>query len=116
MTLGPILLFLAYTENTKGKIAKFIGVYGKVPFFYYILHLYIIHTLALLLAWFTNFGWQKMIITGWVTESSELKGYGLNLVYVYIIWIGVVLLLYPLCKKFSAYKLNHKEKKWLSYL
>lgn len=116
MTLGPILLFLAYTENTKGKIAKFIGVYGKVPFLYYILHLYIIHTLALLLAWFTNFGWQKMIITGWVTESSELKGYGLNLVYVYIIWIGVVLLLYPLCKKFSAYKLNHKEKKWLSYL
>ncbi|WP_339628393.1 heparan-alpha-glucosaminide N-acetyltransferase domain-containing protein [uncultured Maribacter sp.] len=116
MTLGPILLFLAYTENTKGKIAKFISVYGKVPFFYYILHLYIIHTLALLLAWFTNFGWQKMIITGWVTESSELKGYGLNLVYVYIIWIGVVLMLYPLCKKFSTYKLNHKEKKWLSYL
>ncbi|MCX2679890.1 heparan-alpha-glucosaminide N-acetyltransferase domain-containing protein [Galbibacter sp. EGI 63066] len=116
MTLGPVFLILAYTENAKGKIVNFLCVFGKVPFFYYIIHLYIIHTLALLLAWLTDFGWQKMIITGWVTESSKLKGYGLNLVCVYLIWIGIILLLYPMCKKFSLYKLNHKEKKWLSYL
>lgn len=116
MTFGPILLILAYTENVKGKTVKFISVFGKVPFFYYILHLYLIHILALFLAWFTGFGWRKMIITGWVTESPNLDGYGLSLVYVYLIWIVVVLVLYPLCKKFGNYKLNNKDKKWLSYL
>ncbi|MDY2586934.1 DUF1624 domain-containing protein [Winogradskyella aquimaris] len=116
MTLGPILLILAYTENVKGKTVKFISVFGKVPFFYYILHLYVIHILALFLAWFTGFGWRKMIIKGWVTESPNLDGYGLNLVYVYLIWIVIILMLYPLCKKFGNYKLNNKDKKWLSYL
>lgn len=116
MTLGPILLVLAYTENVKGKIVKFISVFGTVPFFYYIIHIFLIHSLALLFAWYTGFGWQKMIIKGWVTDSSELKGYGLNLGYVYLIWIGIILILYPMCKKFSSYKLNHKDKKWLSYL
>ncbi len=116
MTLGPILLVLAYTENVKGKIVKFISVFGTVPFFYYIIHIFLIHSLALLFAWFTGFGWQKMIIKGWVTDFSELKGYGLNLGYVYLIWIGIILILYPMCKKFSSYKLNHKDKKWLSYL
>lgn len=115
MTLGPVFLILAYTENVKGKIVNFFGVFGKVPFFYYIIHLYVIHVLALFWAWFTDFGWQKMIIKGWVTESPELKGYGINLEYVYLIWIGIILLLYPLCKKFSIYKTSHKEKKWLSY-
>ena len=116
MTLGPIFLILAFTEHVKGKIVTFISVFGKVPFFYYIVHLYIIHTLALLFAWVTDFGWQKMIIKGWVTESAELDGFGTNLMYVYLIWIAVILMLYPMCKKFSIYKLNHKEKKWLSYL
>ena len=115
MTLGPLFLILAYTEKAKGKIVTFFSVFGKVPFFFYIIHLYIIHILALLLAWLTGFGWQKMIIKGWVTKSSELKGYGLNLLYVYLIWIGIVLLLFPICKKFGLYKLDNKEKKWLSY-
>jgi uncharacterized membrane protein len=115
MTLGPIFLILAYTETVKGKVVNFLSVFGKVPFFYYILHLYIIHALALLLAWATDFGWQKMIIKGWVTNTVALKGYGLSLGYVYLIWLGLILMLYPLCKKFSAYKSNNKEKTWLSY-
>ena len=57
-----------------------------------------------------------MILKDWVTEVPELKGYGLNLGYVYLVWIGIILLLYPLCKKFDLYKQNNKEKWWLSYL
>lgn len=116
MTLGPVLLILAYTEKAKGKFVHFFSVFGKVPFFYYIVHIYIIHFFAMVFAWVTGFGWQKMIVTGWVTESEVLKGYGLSLGYVYVIWIAVVLLLYPMCKKFSVYKQNNKDKKWLSYL
>lgn len=116
MTLGPLLLILAYTEEVKGKAVDVISVFGKVPFFYYIIHLYVIHTAALILAWLTDFGWQKMIITLWVTETPALQGFGLGLGYVYLIWILLIVLLYPLCKRFGDYKLKHKEKKWLSYL
>jgi len=115
MTLGPTFLFLAKADSIKGKVVEFFSVYGRVPFFYYIIHVYVIHLLALAVAQFTGFGWQNMIFTSWVTESPQLKGYGLNLGLVYIIWIAIVILLYPLCKKFGAYKLGHKEQWWLSY-
>ena len=116
MTLGPIFIFLAYSEQLKGKLVEFFKVYGRVPFFYYILHLYLIHGLALFVAWFTGFGWEKMLVKGWVSASPELDGFGYDLWLVYAIWIGVVLALYPLCKRFSDYKKENKDKAWLSYL
>ncbi len=115
MTIGGTFLFLGTTENLKNKVTNFCSVFGKVPFFYYILHLYVIHIFALLLAELTGFGWETMILDGWITMSEELDGYGLSLVWVYLIWIAIVLLLYPLCKRFSVYKTSHKEKWWLSY-
>jgi uncharacterized membrane protein len=115
-TLGGTFLFLANAEKLKGRIVDFFCVFGRVPFFYYILHLYLIHFAALLLAQMTGFGWEAMILTDWMTEIPALKGFGFNLFIVYLIWIGVVLLLYPLCKKFDTYKQAHKEKWWLSYL
>ena len=115
MTLGPALLVLANTEQLRGRISYFFKVFGRVPFFYYILHLYVIHGLAVITAELTGFGWESMILKKWVTLSEQLDGYGFSLPYVYLIWILVVLALYPLCKKFSEYKMAHKEKKWLSY-
>jgi uncharacterized membrane protein len=116
VTLGGVFLFLANTEKLRGSIVKFFCVFGRVPFFYYILHLYLIHLFALVLAQLTGFGWESMILTDWMTEVPALQGYGFNLFIVYLIWIGVVLLLYPLCRKFDVYKQTHKEKWWLSYL
>ena len=115
MTLGPIFLILSLTENLKGKIINIISVFGKVPFSitYYI---YLIHLLALITAWFTGFGWESLIIKGWVTQSPLLKGFGFNLWIVHFVWIAIVIVLYPFCKKFSIYKQNNKDKKWLSYL
>jgi uncharacterized membrane protein len=116
MTLGPTFLFLANSEKLRGKVVDFISVYGKVPFFYYILHIYVIHFFALLLAQLTGFGWRTMVGIGWIGDVSELKGYGYSLGVVYLIWMAIVLSLYPLCRKFGKYKLSHKEKWWLSYL
>ena len=115
MTLGPVILFLGYSENLKGWLVRFFSIYGKVPFFFYILHIYFIHLGALLLARFTGFGWRVMILDNFVSTEKKLVGYGVNLAIVYLVWISIVLLLYPLCKKFSDYKLKHKEKAWLSY-
>jgi len=116
MTLGPAILFLANAENLKGTVVNFFSTFGRVPFFYYILHIYLIHLLALFTAEVTGFGWQKMILLNWVTELPELKGFGFRLWVVYVIWAGVIAALYPLCKWFDEYKLNNKEKWWLSYL
>ena len=116
MTLGPALVFLAHSENLKGRVVNFFSTFGRVPFFYYILHIYLIHFVAMVMAQLSGFGWQRMICYTWVTNMPELNGYGFKLWVVYLVWIGVVLALYPLCKRFDAYKTNHKEKWWLSYL
>ena len=116
MTLGFTFLFLANTEKLKGKAVHFFSTFGRVPLFYYILHLYLIHLIALLFAQLSGFGWRTMILEDWVTETPRLKGYGFSLWVVYCVWIVVILLLYPLCKKFDRYKQTHKEKWWLSYI
>ncbi|HPH91945.1 MAG TPA: heparan-alpha-glucosaminide N-acetyltransferase domain-containing protein [Ferruginibacter sp.] len=116
MTLGPALVFLALTENVKGWLVSFFSTFGRVPFFYYILHLYLIHLLALAAAQLTGFGWQIMILPDWIGYVPALKGYGFPLWVVYTVWVTVILILYPLCRKFDQYKSSHKEKWWLSYL
>lgn len=116
MTLGPAFLFLAHTENVKGKVVAFGQMFGRVPFFYYILHLYLIHLLAGFVAKFSGYGWTMMVLPKWVSDVEELKGFGFDLPIVYLVWIIVILLLYPLCRAFDKYKQNNKDKKWLSYL
>ena len=115
-TLGIAFIFLANSENWKGRVVNFFCLFGRVPFFYYILHIYLIHVMALVVAGFTGFGWQKMILPAMPFRVEALKGFGFNLVTVYLIWVIVIVLMYSLCKKFDAYKQSHKEKWWLSYL
>ena len=116
VTLGGALLFLANSEKLKGRVVNFFCVFGRVPFFFYIIHIYLIHFLALIVAEFTGFGWRKMILPALPFRVEELKGFGFNLIAVYLIWIAVIVMLYPLCKNFDTYKQNHKDKWWLSYL
>jgi len=115
-TLGVTFLFLANAENLRGKLVDFFSVFGRVPFFYYILHIYLVHGLAMLFAEWSGFGWKAMILPLLPFRVTGLRGFGVNLVIVYLIWIAVILLLYPLCKWFDKYKQAHKDKWWLSYL
>jgi uncharacterized membrane protein len=116
VTLGPAMLFLAASENWRGKIVDFFTVFGRVPFFFYIIHIYLIHFVALFAVQLTFGSWQKMILPVMPGKVAVLKGYGFNLMTVYLVWICVIAILYPLCKKFDVYKQNHKDKWWLSYL
>ncbi|MEO6669496.1 MAG: heparan-alpha-glucosaminide N-acetyltransferase domain-containing protein [Ferruginibacter sp.] len=116
MTLGAAFLFLANAENLKGRLVNFFATFGRVPFFYYILHLYFIHLTAMLFAQLAGFGWRKMILSDWIGAIPSMKGYGFSLWVVYLVWAGIIILLYPLCKKFDTYKLMNKDKWWLSYL
>jgi uncharacterized membrane protein len=116
VTLGPAMLFLSFAEKIKGAVADAISVFGRVPMFYYLLHIYFIHVLAILAAVLTGYDASTMIFTRWINSSPELSGYGFNLGIVYLIWIGLVLALYPLCTWYDTYKINNKHKVWPSYL
>jgi uncharacterized membrane protein len=114
--LGISFIFLSFAEKIKGKLSQYVVSLGRVPMFFYIVHIYLIHILALIAALATGFSVSDMTFTTWITDSKNLKGYGFNLLVVYVVWISVVLLLYPLCLWYEHYKANHKEKWWLSYL
>lgn len=113
LTLGVAFVFLANTENVAGKVVDFFTIFGRVPFFYYILHLYLIRIIGIILAELSGYDWRILIQTSF---EIDLKGFGYSLGIVYLIWAGIILLLYPLCKKFDSYKQSHKEHWWLSYL
>jgi uncharacterized membrane protein len=116
ITLGPAILFLAVSENFAGKISRSIKILGRVPMFYYLLHLYLIHILAVIAALLTGYEISDMVFNTWVTNSPNLVGYGFSLWVVYAVWFGVVLILYPLCTWYHNYKAADREKWWLSYL
>ena len=94
------------------KHSQKIKVLGRVPMFYYLLHLYLIHLLAFIAAIFTGYEVSDMVFDTWVTNSPNLVGYGFSLWVVYVVWIGVVLILYPLCKWYDTYKAAQLGQKW----
>ena len=91
-------------------------VIGRVPMFFYIVHIYVIHLLAVVAAISTGFDFSDMVIDLWVTLQPQLQGYGFNLWTVYLIWVVLTIALYPICSWYNSYKTNHREKWWLSYL
>ena len=117
ITLGPAMIFLSLAEKPLNTVSEKISVFGRVPFFYYVVHLYLIHLLAIIGAIISGYNWSDMILSNRINRVPELKGYGFNLLTVYLVWIGLVLLLYPFCKRFDRYKRTHQSKKhWLTYL
>lgn len=118
MTIGPALLFLAFTEKPLNALAQKITVFGRVPMFFYLVHIYFVHLLAMVAAVMSGYQWSDMILTTqWLTSSPQLKGYGFSLITVYLIWMAVIIVLYPLCKWFDIYKRNHQlQHRWLSYI
>jgi uncharacterized membrane protein len=116
ITLGPALLFLYAFETIKNKLIDFFLVFGRVPFFYYILHVLVIHSFALLGLLITRGDWRVMILSENVFMSHKIDTYGYPLWVAYLVWIIIVLLLYPISKKYMIYKANNKDKWWLSYL
>ncbi|HLG38378.1 MAG TPA: heparan-alpha-glucosaminide N-acetyltransferase domain-containing protein [Chitinophagaceae bacterium] len=112
MTLGPAFVFLALSENIKGRWSQIVSVYGRVPFFYYILHFYILHTL--LIIFFFATGHKSSEIYGSFIGFRPIE-FGYPLWIVYIIWLSVVASLYYPCKWFYKYKMSHGQW-WLKYL
>lgn len=117
ITIGPALILLALIEKIKNWCTDMMVVFGRTAFFYYILHLYLIHFIAALFFFARGHSFAEAKNVGRQFPFMYVapgEGYGLPVVY--LVWIAVVLLLYPVCKRYDRYKTAHKEKWWLSYL
>ena len=112
MTLGPALILLALFERAHGRLADWITAFGRVPFFFYVLHIFLIHALAVALAWaaFRDASWLFSTF-----PPQKPAAWGLSLPGVYAVWLLVLVTLYPLCRWFAALK-RRRQEWWWSYL
>jgi uncharacterized membrane protein len=113
MTLGPALIALALTERARGRVANWLAVYGRVPLFFYVTHLFVAHALAVMLAFMQGGEWRRIPIVNHPERIPEW--YGVSLPGVYIAWAVVVLLLYFPCRRFARMK-DTRTDWWLRYL
>ena len=117
MTLGPSLMALAWLGkiNAKHSLAKIVAVFGRVPLFYYVVHIYLIHTLAVYTALIFKQKAAWLLYGGFLLQPPP-NGYGHCLPFIFGMWFAVVLLMYPLCKGFVKIKEEHPDVWWLRYV
>ena len=113
MTLGPAIAVLPLLGKINGRISNFFCVYGRVPLFYYILHIYLIHAVQVIIG--LSMGYPLHIFTDTGSMFDPKLVWGFSLGWVYLIWISVVLILYYPCRWYMRIKMKHKRW-WLSYL
>ena len=113
-TLGILLLILSAAEGRDNALTRFLLVYGRVPLFYFVVHIYLIHLLLLLTVTLQGYPWSSLDFGPFRFGRPDHAG--LSLGGVYLVWAAVVLALYPLCRWYGRYKARHKEKIWLRYL
>jgi uncharacterized membrane protein len=113
MTLGPALIALALAERARGLVARVLSIYGRVPLFYFVVHIYMAHALAIALIWIQGGAPQRVPV---VTNPAAVpEWYGVSLPGVYVAWLLVVIAMYPLCRWFGNLKARRTDW-WLGYL
>lgn len=116
MTLGPTIALLPLLERCRGPVARGLTVFGRVPFFYYMLHIPLIHALALVVSVL-----RLGSVTPWLFANHPMgqpeppEGYTWTLWQLYLVWAVAVLLLYGPCRWFAELKARRSDR-WLSFL
>ena len=115
MTIGPLIALIPFAEKAKGWLSNVLSVFGRVPMFYYLLHIPLIHLSALLVNTIrTGSPHQEFYHTSPYTQMPEEFKWTLGLLY--LVFFVVVVILYFLCKAFGKYKAAHPENKLLRYI
>ena len=116
MTLGPVILVLPFLENARGRVARWLEVFGRVPFFFYVLHIPLIHLIAVLISVV-----RTPESTGWLFANHPMRppevpdGYRWSLPLLYLVTAFVVTLLYFPSRWFAEVKAT-KRSRWMSFL
>lgn len=118
MTLGAALLLLRAFDGRVPPLLRPALTFGRVPLFFYVLHFYLIHLLAVGVS-FVRYGEVAPMFRspdlGHFPFSAP-PGWDVGLPAIYLIWVGVVAALYPLCRWFAGIRARHRDWWWLSYL
>jgi hypothetical protein len=117
MTIGPALVLLRAVDGCSAPLLRTLATFGKVPLFYFLLHIPLIHLIAVVVC-YARYGHVH-----WMFESPSMNhfpvtfppGWGFSLPSVYLLWVCVVLSLYPLCHWFASVK-QRRSSPWLSYV
>lgn len=111
MILGPALVLTALADRMQGWLKDALVMFGRVPFAFYIAHWYLIHTASVVLGLAQGFSLDQMT-TLFVFYPRD---YGLGLAWVYVVWLAVIVALYPFCRWVAGVKARRRDW-WLSYL
>jgi uncharacterized membrane protein len=111
LTLGIAFLLLAMLESARSKFSEVLRTFGRVPLFFYVLHVALAHLAAGIIALATGYG--TALLSDDFVSIPERWGFGLPVVY--LTWLLVVATLYPACRWFAAVK-RRRDDWWLSYL
>ncbi len=118
MTLGPAILLLAWMGAARFSKNNPLLVFGRVPLFYFLVHISVVHGLTIPFA-LVRYGKAGFLFSPLPSLGGSPQlyppDYGFPLWVVYLVWLLVVLLMYPLCVWFARLK-ERREDWWLSYL
>ena len=114
MTLGPALIVLACLDGLTAErgLGRILLVFGRVPLFYYVVHIFLIHAMAIFVGWL----FHQPVSRLWHASLHRPPGYGHALPFVYLMWFIALLMLYLPCQWYMAFKSRHRDWVWLSYL
>jgi uncharacterized membrane protein len=116
-TLGVIFTIWPLLARLRGPVASVLTTFGAVPFFFYVLHIYLVHALAI--AANAALGKPTEAFFGYMlnafTAPELFAGTGFSLPWVYVAWVVVLALLYPACRWWQGVKARRRDW-WLSYL
>ena len=113
-TLGVAMVALAILEHRQNRFTQVMNVFGRVPFFYYVVHFFAIHFITVIIFFIQGYGREDIVVSG-VPFLFRPFTLGFSLWGVYVGWMLLIIALYPLCKKYDRYKSSHQHW-WLSYL
>lgn len=116
MTLGPMIALMPLLDGLRGALARAISLFGRVPFFYYMLHIPLIHALALVVSKI-----RLGLVSPWLFTNHPMgnpeppEGYVWSLPLLYLVWGIAIVLLYFACRWFADLKAR-RSNWWLKYL
>lgn len=114
MTLGPVIALIPFAEKATGWVADALAIIGRVPFFYYLLHIPLIHVSALIVQWMRD----GSVHQEWYAYAPYVyiePEWQWNLPLLYLVFAVDVVILFFICRWYARYKSSHPEKKWLRY-
>ncbi len=116
MTLGPTIAVLPLLEKAQGRIARWLSIFGRTPLFYYLLHIPLIHAVAIGISMVRTPSATPWLFTNHPVRPGDVpEGYTWSLGLLYLVTAIVVVALYFVCRRFAEFK-SRRNDAWLSYL